>query len=90
VDLEGLKLPNDEPLWSTLLELTEVRNRHVHRADPVVPEQATGALDCFDALLTQLVKPLSQRASLTWPPETWTHNGRTHDPVEAAFDYMGS
>lgn len=90
VDIEALKLANDQPLWLTLLDLIEVRNRYVHRADPVLAEQATGALDCVEALLGQLVKPLSQRAGLDWPPYPWTHKGRTHDPVEAAFEYMGS
>jgi hypothetical protein len=90
LQLEDLRLPNGQPLWDTLQLLIEVRNNYVHRADPVVAEQAGGALDCAQELVTQVVRPLAERVGLAWPPSDWTHKGRTHDPVEASFDYMGS
>ena len=90
LDLEGLTLPNGEALWDALRLLTEVRNNYVHRAEPVLPEQAAGALDCAEGLIDQAVRPLASRLALDWPPAGWTHKGRTYDPVEASFDYMGS
>jgi hypothetical protein len=90
LDLDGLKLPNGQPLWETLRALIEVRNKNVHRAEPVLREQAVGAIDCAEGLIDQLVRPLSTRLELEWPPAGWTHKGRTYDPVDASFDYMGS
>lgn len=90
LDLGDLMLPNGQPLWDTFQLLIEVRNNYVHRADPVVAEQAVGALDCASGLVNQMVRPFAERVGLTWPPSEWTHKGRTHDPVEASFDYMGS
>lgn len=90
IALDAYSLPNEQPLWETFKAVVEVRNRYVHRADPVVPEQASGAMDCVDALVEGIVRPFSNRVGLAWPPATWTHRGRTHDPVEANFDYMGS
>jgi hypothetical protein len=90
VELDDLLLPNGQPLWDSLKSLIEVRNRYVHRAEQVGPERARGAIDCAAGLLDQVVEPLAGRLGLEWPPTGWTHKGRTHDPVEASFDYMGS
>jgi hypothetical protein len=90
VELDDLLLPNGQPLWDSLKSLIEVRNRYVHRAEQVGPERARGAIDCAGGLLDQVVEPLAGRLGLEWPPTGLTHKGRTHDPVEASFDYMGS
>ncbi len=90
IDLDSLTLPNGEPLWESLLPLVEVRNRYVHRAEPVLAEQAAGAVDCAEGLVAQMVLPLASSLGLEWPPTGWTHKGRTYDPVGAKFDYMGS
>jgi hypothetical protein len=90
IDLLSISLPKEQPLWETFRALIEVRNRYVHRADAIVPEQATGALESVDALIENVVRPFATRLSLDWPPDVWSHRGRTHDPVEANFDYMGS
>ena len=90
LDLEALTLPNGQLLWESLRSVIEVRNKHVHRAEPVLREQAAGAIDCAQGLIDQAVRPLSTRFGLEWPPGGWNHGGRTHDPVEASFDYMGS
>ena len=88
--LDALKLPNGQRLWDSLRLLIEVRNKYVHRAEPVLAEQAAGAIDCAEGLIDQVVRPLANRLELEWPPAGWTHKGRTYDPVEASFDYMGS
>ena len=90
IELGALVLPNGQPLWDSLVSLIEVRNRYVHRAEAVGPEQARGAFDCANGLLDSVVEPLAGQVGLDWPPASWTHKGRTHDPVEASFDYMGS
>jgi hypothetical protein len=90
IDLDGLKLANGQPLWSTYESLVEVRNRYVHRADPVSPAQARGALDCTHGLVASALMPTASRLRLPWPPTAWSVRGRTHDPVEANYDYMGS
>ena len=90
LDLDSLMLPNGEHLWDSLRLLIEVRNRYVHRAEPVLAEQAAGAFDCAHGLIAQMVQPLASSLGLEWPPTGWTHRSRTHDPVDATFDYMGS
>lgn len=90
IDLNSINLPNGEPLWSTYESLVEVRNRYVHRADPVTQAQAQGGIDCAKGLLTSVLMPTVERLRLPWPPDTWNVRGRTHDPVEASYDYMGS
>jgi hypothetical protein len=90
IDLVSLTLPNGEPLWDSLLLLMVVRNNYVHRADPVLVEQAAGAIDCADGLVHQILRPLATQLGLDWPPDGWTHKGVTYDPVIAPFDYMGS
>jgi hypothetical protein len=90
LDLDTLMVPNGQPLWESLRALIEVRNKYVHRAEPVLGEQAAGAIDCAEGFIDQVVRPLGARLGLEWPPTGWTHRGRTHDPVVAAFDYMGS
>lgn len=90
IDLKSLSLENDEPLWETFLRVVEVRNHYVHRADPVSPEHTMGALACSNALIDQVLVPLTGLVGLPWPPTGWTHNGRTHDPVDSPYDYMGS
>jgi hypothetical protein len=90
LDVGALTLLNGQPLWDSLRALIEVRNKNVHRAEPVLPEQAAGAIDCAEGLIDQLVRPLCTRLELEWPPTGWTHKGRTYDPVDASFDYMGS
>ena len=90
LDLDALTLPNGQSLWDSLRLLIEVRNKYVHRAEPVLAEQAEGALDCAEGLIDQMVRPLANRLDLEWPPTSWAHKGRTHDPTEASFDYMGS
>lgn len=90
MDLDAMKLSNGQPLWETLRALIEVRNKNVNRAEPVLREQAAGAIDCAEGRIDQMVRPLSTRLELEWPPVGWTHKGRTYDPVDASFDYMGS
>jgi hypothetical protein len=90
IDLDLLRLPNGQHIWVTLESLVEVRNQYVHRAESVTPAQAQGAMDCTQGLVAQVLRPLSKGVGLPWPPTAWTHKGRTHDPVEASFDYMGS
>lgn len=89
-DIEARQLPNGQPLWASIGSLTEVRNRYVHRADPVAAEQAAGAVDCATSLIDNIVKPMAAQLNLGWPPTDWSHNGRTHDPVDATIDFMGS
>lgn len=48
-------LPNGEHLWGSLRLLIRVRNRYVHRAEPVLAEQAAGAFDCAHGLIAQMV-----------------------------------
>jgi len=90
IDLDGKRLPNGEPLWNTLESLIVVRNLYVHRAEPVAPEQAHGALDCATGLVEQIFKPLVEQVELPRPPVGWADRGPTHDPAEASIDYMGS
>jgi len=90
IDLDSLTLPNGEHLWDSLRHLIEIRNRYVHRAEPVLAEQAAGSIECAEGLIAQMVRPLASSVGLEWPPAGWTHKGRTHDPVDATFDYMGS
>lgn len=90
IDLEGVVLPNGEALWDSLSQLVEVRNRYVHRADPVSAAQAQGGYDCALGIVDDLVRPLASVVKLGWPPTDWSVKGRTHDPVEENFDYMGS
>jgi hypothetical protein len=90
VDLDALVLPNGQELWRTLEALIGLRHQYVHRAVPIVAEQAHGAIDCVDGLVDLVVKPLVRQAGLGWPPSEWTHNGRTHDPIESTYEYMGS
>jgi hypothetical protein len=89
-ELESAVLPNGTHLWDTLETLVELRHLYVHRAEPVKREHAQGGMDCVDGLLTQVVKPLVSQVGLTWPPIEWTHNGRTHDPIDSTYEYMGS
>lgn len=90
IDLEAVRLSNGQLLWSSLLSLVEVRNHWVHRAEPVLGEQAVGAFECAEALIASVVRPLAGRLTLDWPPTGWSHKGRTYDPAEAPYDYMGS
>jgi hypothetical protein len=89
-DLERLTLPNGVELWDALETLIGARNSYVHRAEPVRPEHAVGALACVDGLIELAVAPLARQAGLDWPPSEWTHNGRTHDPIQSTYEYMGS
>ncbi len=70
IDLESIDLPNGEPLWSTYESLVEVRNRYVHRADPVSQAQAVGGIDCTKGLLTTVLIPTAARLRLPWPPSS--------------------
>jgi len=90
IDVEAVALANGQPLWSTFGQLVEVRHRYVHRADEVTGAQAQGAYDCAMGMVEELVQPLAIRVKLPWPPNQWSVNGKTHDPVEESFDYMGS
>ena len=90
IDLESAELPNGQPLWHTHEQLVVVRNHYVHRADKVTVAQAQGGYDCAMGLIENLVQPLVSGVGLAWPPTEWSVNGRTHDPVEENYDYMGS
>jgi hypothetical protein len=90
ITLDDVELPNGEPLWQTLQSLIVVRNKYVHESEPVSAAQAQGAIDCTDGLVLQVLRPLAEHANLEWPPTNWSVRGKTHDPVAAKYDYMGS
>jgi hypothetical protein len=66
IDLNNVKLPDGRPLWQTIIEgVYVIRNRIVHRAEPVSQDDATLAIQCADLLRNEVVMPYAKKLGFT-------------------------
>jgi hypothetical protein len=69
--LERLRLKDGRSVWPLMLQLWDMRDDYVHRADPVPELAARDAMHCVDKLIGGVVGPLAQRLELHWPESHW-------------------
>jgi len=66
VNITNVKLPDGSQVWDHILETVwPRRNDYVHKGDDGSCEDASLAVNCLKALLSQVVDPLGQRLGFT-------------------------
>lgn len=66
VDLKRIKLSNGRPLWKTITEVVySMRDKVVHRAEPVSEDDALLAIQCADHLRNEVVMPYANKLGFT-------------------------
>ena len=66
VDITSVKLPDGSQIWEQIVgNIWRRRNNYVHKADDASRNEATLAIDCLEALLSQVVDPLARKLGFT-------------------------
>lgn len=61
VDITDARLPTGDQMWEQVQRVWRGRNDHVHTGAALKDEDAKLALECLDALLTEVVHPIAIR-----------------------------
>jgi hypothetical protein len=65
IDIVNVRLPDGSQAWDQILKLWPLRDSYVHKGDDASFENANLAVDCLEALLSQIVDPLGRRLRFT-------------------------
>jgi hypothetical protein len=66
VEITSIKLTNGSQAWEQILKkVWPGRNEYVHKADDACREDASLAIECLEALLSQVLDPLGRRLGFT-------------------------
>jgi hypothetical protein len=66
VDITAVKLPDGSQVWEQIVgNIRRRRNEYVHKADDTSRDEAILAIDCLEALLSQIVDPLARKLGFT-------------------------
>lgn len=66
IDITSIKLPDGSQVWEQIVgNVWRRRNDYVHKADDASRGEAILAIDCLEALLSQVVDPLARKLGFT-------------------------
>jgi hypothetical protein len=86
IDLKGQRIwGTTRELWSTYGTLWQIRHDFIHRGTDASTDVARTAVSCADAIIEQVLIPLTKDLSRGWPGPPWLLDGdAAKDPLTRA------